>query len=372
MSGKIICPYCYTEQKLKLMKKICISDGCEENTKNTKFSAKESNCPKCGSNLRYACTNPKCEHSIEKDELECKDPLPIAIIGARYSGKSNYIAVAVHELQVKGNRFGIGIRANAATASVYSQEYEAPVFKRQVPITTTRAATKKNKREPLIFMLTTGLNKGKRGTFPLSFYDTAGENMEKSDLDTEEYVGYISYAKGLIILMDPWQIPYVKDRLGGIIPPEAKNAIGLSPYEILERAIRVIRSQTKMKVNDKIKIPIAIAFSKIDSLESGGLLEDGSCLTRPSSHIDEGKYSKLEHDDTNSDIMSMLQYFDEEEAERFLNLTRNNFETYSFFGFSSFGCGLTGGKLSQKVKPRRVLDPFLWLLSINKRIQTTK
>lgn len=374
MAGNIICPYCYTEQKLKKMSKCCINDTCAEYSKGTLFPASTTVCPSCETTLRYACTNPKCKHPIEREELQCDNPLPIAIIGARFSGKSNYIAVVIKELQIKGNRFGISIRANPNTADKYAKEYEKPVYKDMRPITTTVAATKRIKRDPLVYMFTTGLNGGKKGTFPLSFYDTAGENMEKSDIDTEEFVDYITYAKGIIILMDPWQIPYVKQSLGDIIPANMKSAVGLAPYDILERTIRVIRNKaTNLKPTQKIDIPIAIAFSKIDSLESAGLIDEVSCLTRESSHIDARKYSKLEHDDTNSEIESMLKAFSEEEAERFINLADANFKTYSFFGFSSFGCGVnTNNTIKEKVKPRRVLDPFLWLLSINKRINTTK
>jgi hypothetical protein len=264
------------------------------------------------------------------------------------------------------------------TAKRYAENYEGPVFKNFRPVETTQAAAQ-GSAIPLIFMLTTGMlkGKGKRSTFPMSFYDTAGENLQKSKNDTEQHVAYVAYSKGIILLVDPWQIPYVKSRLGDSIPADA---VGPSPFDILERVIDVIKNvniaEKKLKGNEKIKIPIAIAFSKIDSLDNGGLLHEESLLKRESEHMDMRKYSMVEHKDTNDEITSLLEEWDEDEARRLKNLVEGNFEKFSFFGFTSFGCGTVGDgsgkKLAQQAKPRRVLDPFLWLLSLNKRVDIKK
>ena len=50
-----------------------------------------------------------------------------------------------------------------------------------------------------------------------------------------------------------------------------------------------------------------------------------------------------------------------------------NFEKFAFFGVSSLGGVPNGTKLANDtIKPRRVLDPLLWLLAENKYIKTVK
>jgi len=48
------------------------------------------------------------------------------------------------------------------------------------------------------------------------------------------------------------------------------------------------------------------------------------------------------------------------------------FKQHSFFGVTSLGSNPAGSKLVNDVKPRRVLDPLLWLLAENKYIKTLK
>ena len=49
-----------------------------------------------------------------------------------------------------------------------------------------------------------------------------------------------------------------------------------------------------------------------------------------------------------------------------------NFEKYAFFGLTALGGVPHGSKLDGKIRPRRVLDPLLWLLAENNYIRTVK
>ena len=127
----------------------------------------------------------------------------------------------------------------------------------------------------------------------------------------------------------------------------------------------MIKDQKKIKGN--IDIPIALAFTKMDVLAKYDALLDDSCLRMQSEHIAKGGFVKSDFEETNREIIALLENFMADEVEQLLK----QFTRYSFFGVSSLGENPAGGvKLSGEPNPIRVLDPLLWLLSINKYIKT--
>jgi hypothetical protein len=51
---------------------------------------------------------------------------------------------------------------------------------------------------------------------------------------------------------------------------------------------------------------------------------------------------------------------------------RSRFTSHGFFGLSALGCNPHGTQQIPRVVPRRVEDPFLWLLAKNKLIRTAR
>ena len=81
--------------------------------------------------------------------------------------------------------------------------------------------------------------------------------------------------------------------------------------------------------------------------------------------------SKMSDDfeNVNIEIQDLLENWMDEELEQQMK----NFEKYAFFGLSALGGIPQGIKLAgNKINPRRVLDPLLWILAQHRYIATAK
>ena len=71
----------------------------------------------------------------------------------------------------------------------------------------------------------------------------------------------------------------------------------------------------------------------------------------------------------NSEMMALL---DDWGGQDLVHQVRTRYAKYGFFGLSALGCNPHGTKQIPRVLPRRVEDPFLWLLAENKLIRAVK
>jgi len=375
-AGNSICPYCYQKNNKKLMQLVCTNNKCKQVNKPAP-AAQGLTCMDCGAKMKHVCT--QCGQALEDLMIDTKekDMFPLAMVGLKSSGKSNYVAVAIQELYAKGGKMGLNaIAMNQDTSERYRNDFYSYVYKlkRAVPQTDT-ATSKKNVQKPLIYKILVSDPKSRKikSNLLLSFYDTAGENFATSDEDTELHASYISHAQGLILLVDPWQLPGVRDKMAekGIQVPDE---LPVSCREMIERVIRTVRKSRNFSDNQKIDVPIAVVFSKVDSFREFDLVNEDSCLCRDSLHIKAGGYLKSEHEDTNMQMKDFLDRWTEgTDAEGIVSLLESAFIDCAFFGVSSFGGGTdSAGRLLAPANPIRVLDPFLWLLYKNKTIKMKK
>lgn len=372
--SKFTCPYCYGEHDPKDCTVICHSDSCKYGISKDpgdvvprKFVDKCLN--KCDGARKWVYCPVVKSGEIPMDFLEVKG-LPIALVGAKASGKSNYIGVLVDEIK---HKFVRSFNASLGTASVqetlrlYNEEYHKPIYDDHRAILGTDLAG--GSKPPLIFPLRfLSKSGGVRETAILTFYDSAGEAFYSAS-DMEVYNGYIPNAGGIIILLDPLQVPSIRKKLqakGMTLPPMQASDV----TEILSRVIETIRNVKNIRKS--IKIPVALAFTKIDLLEEYGLLPDDSCLRDESAHTSIGAFSLAEFRNTELEMHTLIENWADAEIVQLLK----NFDNYAIFGLSSFGCSTTGPKgltiPEDKFCPRRVLDPLIWLLAQNKIIKTVK
>jgi len=164
---------------------------------------------------------------------------------------------------------------------------------------------------------------------------------------------YICYAHGIIFLLDPLQIPDVRQRLPqGVLPKEDPMA---SPGVIVQHLRTLFELQNSIRPTQKVTIPIAFALSKIDVLSS--LLDRSSALMRPSDHPG---YVNLEDvESVNTEISNYLKTWI---GINFYNTVRDGFAHYHYFGVSSLGEPPDSNNRLSVVSPLRVEDPFLWIL----------
>lgn len=378
MAKKFICPYCYEKHTEKECKYTCsytikttlgvksckYDEGHKENGLiKDKFIGK---CKKCheAKLFMYCPTKHEQGKNWEIPERARGDNFSIALIGAKQSGKSNYIAVLVNEIKKKMARSMecALMFCNQDTSDAYQNTYYKPLYE---SATTVKGTDANVDSKPLIYSIDFFDGKSKshkiKNSITLSLYDTAGENLDKEStmLCNNQY---IANANGIIVLLDPLQIPAVRKKLEGKMELPEKNS---DITDILSRVIEIIRARKKVK--GSIDIPIALAFTKMDVLARYDIIPQESCLREESEHLSRGAFIQSDFEATGLDIEALLENFMADEVVQFLK----SFSSYACFGLSALGENPVGGvKLSGDPNPVRVLDPLLWLLAINKYIKT--
>jgi hypothetical protein len=186
-----------------------------------------------------------------------------------------------------------------------------------------------------------------------AFFDAAGEDLDAED--TMRTVNkYIYNSRGIILLLDPLQLNHVRERLKGKMTlPNVNSDSG----ELLYRMTNLIRKARNLKQNEKIDIPVAITFSKIDAIKD--LLDPSSSLRFPSLHTESRGFDLTDFENVQTEIEALIQEWSETNMPRTLE---TNYKNYGYFGISSLGANPEDGTKIKKMNPYRVEDPFLWLL----------
>ena len=370
---KFTCPYCYEKHsistsplecsyQIKGDKKACISNVEKDSNGLVKHSKDKSKCLKCTAGRKVV----KCE--ITGDEIPSdflsNESLSIALLGASASGKSNYIGVLINEIRKKmtGNfNCTLSISSSDKSKEYYMEYYYKPLFVDGYVVDAT--TTQQEAIPPLVFPLRF-LDKKNHitNTAALSFYDTAGENLDATE-DILVNNRYIPNADGIILLLDPLQITSIRERLKDKIPLPAQYT---DVVEILSRIVQNIRDVKNIK--GQIKAPLALAFTKIDVLEKFDILKEDSCLREESEHLRRGVFVQSDFESVNIEMQDLLENLLDNE----LIQQMKQFEKFAFFGVTSLGDIPKGAKLANKIAPRRVLDPLLWILAENKYIKSVK
>ncbi len=311
---------------------------------------------------------PNCHQNLPRS-IGVTDQLIIAMVGAKDSGKSHYIAVLLTRLlQEVGPTLEFNLRAASdQTRDIYNERYRDQVYKEKKIIPLTRSADADPKtRIPLVYEVTfhgTDLVGAPvvRGGVTLVFFDTAGEDLEKSDV-MARVNKYIYRAHGIILLLDPLQLPAVRNRLpeGTGLPPESRET-----REIMERVTELIESGRKLGSHAMIDTPLAVAFSKFDALAP--IVGEQLQMSQSSRHLEGFDLDDFEA--LNDEMHSFVSRWG---AADLLNLIRSRYERYAFFGVSALGCNPHGTSKIPHVLPSRVEDPFLWILHQHRLLRGTR
>ena len=311
---------------------------------------------RCGSKGKPVC--PHCHSDLpgEFGEIPSKT---IALIGAKEVGKSNYIAVLLHELTNRiGERFNASINAlDEQTRRRYNEQFRSYIYDRREVVPATRSARAEIEvRYPLVYRLSLQRRRFLFGNslrvMSLVFFDTAGEDLTHVDLMSTE-TRYLANSDGIVFLLDPLQIRAVRDRLAGTmsLPSESSD-----PSDIIGRVVQLVRQMRSLGPTARIDTPVALAFSKIDAIRS--LVEPGSPVHQASNH--DGYFDLADAERLNE---SMRAYVTEWVGGGLHTFLKHNFETFAYFGLSALGSSPDGqGRLPMGAAPFRVEDPFLWVL----------
>ena len=352
----------YTKHWLNSRKRGRVLENKEK--KNVKYMI----CDKCHQKT-YKRLCPHCHKELPSSIGDVKNHI-FAVVGGIGAGKSHYIAVLINKLQ---NELGPKMRfllnpLNDETRNKYRRDFYEPIYeKHQVIHKTDSAQSNIDVKLPLIYGLSiikdTLFEKNKIvNHITLVFFDTAGEDLNNED--TMALVNkYIYRSNGIILLVDPLQITDVKNKLKGKIALPTSS--GVSNMDILSRITQLIEKGQNLNIKDKIDIPLAISFTKLDALDS--LISNEYQIKQNSNHLD--GYDEDDINAINSEMKSLLIKWNE---SALVQLAETKYKKVAFFGLSALGCNPHKDNKIPQVNPIRIEDPFLWLLKVNNLIKGKK
>jgi Double-GTPase 2 len=326
-------------------------------------------CPTCGDETSYRLC-PHCHSQLPVHFGKVTSRL-IAMIGPRESGKTVYMTVLLHELIRRvGARFDAAVvGCDDQTRSRFTADYEQRLYGAGELFTTTRSAgTGAGYVTPLVFRFTTKRARRFRGSTPehslLSFFDTAGEDL-RSQASVDTNVRYLTSADGIILLLDPLQVPGARAfaRAGTKLPSIGAGVD--NPVDVLGRVTDLL--QAGHGGQKRITKPIAVSFSKLDAFWH--TFPAGTPLRRLPN--DGPAFDVAESLEVDAYLRALLHQWGGEQIDQLLV---HHYERHRYFGFSALGDSptpdnrLSGGG----VRPYRVSDPLLWLLSQFGTIPATK
>lgn len=384
--SKRVCPYCFeTFERKDVMFRCCNESGCKKgddpnlrafwgHTQNvcpcfeSGFSVGKmfgkmpdsAKCPNCGEkSFRVIC--PHCHNYIPKHMVE-EGGYIISVIGARSSGKTNYIATLINELKNNGHCLGnIGMTAfthayvpEHNTEFRYEHDFYDHVYKNATVPPQTDVNDPKNKI-PLIYKL------AQRGKAPvyLVFYDTAGENFTDPK-NIASNVKFLNHSDAVIFILDTFSVPYVHEKL--------KDSMGLPDIEIrfdkiISNLITHFEEGDRAVRDAQYKKPMALVFSKIDAiLNNEDLFQNtsisGMSIERNSSFLDGSGVNLSDMDSVSDGIRSAVNSWHE---QNFINSMENHYKNVKYFGISALG-SMPENTHINNLRPYRVLDPLVWIL----------
>ncbi|HEX5301462.1 MAG TPA: hypothetical protein VFW50_31185 [Streptosporangiaceae bacterium] len=298
----------------------------------------------------------------------------IVPVGAKEAGKSVFMTVLVHELMNQaGEQLNAAITgADDPTRQRFTGEYEQPLYRESQLLEPTKKPDE-GSRPPLVFRFTSErpLPRILAGSVPpsslpgirdpqrtvLSFFDTAGEDLRSHQV-TEQNVPYLSAASGIVLLLDPLQMRGARElaapgsRLPTLGKPEDE------PANVLEIITDVLLLPRADKPGQRIDKPLAIVFTKVDTLWES--LKETSPLRQspPRNRYFDEADSMAVH----AEIQRLLARW---EGSRIDRIARLNYRKYRYFGVSALGETPTeDNRVSPRgIRPYRVTDPVLWLLA---------
>lgn len=295
-------------------------------------------CPHCHHDLTPVMLDPTVERRV------------ISIVGGRFSGKSHYLAALVRELDTRGYPdFEILLsREDDHTRNHFTRAYEQRVFRERRVIDLTQVGA----RRPFVFSLRmprrTTLGGSRTRLVFLVFHDIAGELLKDED-EVRAFAQSVVHADALIYLVDPLQLPPVREALRE--RGRARLPDEIPPGPVLDLVERLVR---RGSVATRLPIPIATLVTKQDALRD--LLGDGT-LGQDADYS--GGFDVAEARQRSEDLADWLATMD----PKILGDVQQRFTPSAFFLVSSLGCEPNRHGQLPFVSPFRVIDPLLWILS---------
>ena len=320
-------------------------------------------CPRCGavSSVRIC---PHCHRRLPAKFGEIPSYL-IALVGAKESGKTVFLAVLVHELM---HRLGADLNASLSpaddhTAREFASVHDTPLY-RGSRVLQQPTATSTSDRTPLVFRFTIGSPSrsrwaARRGSRPtsvlLALYDSGGEDLWTQQL-AEQNARYLAAVDGIVLLLDPLQMSGARHLAapGTRLPSQA----GLSdtPVNVLHNFTNLLLRTGQACPDGLISKALVVAFSKIDAFQ------DTLPTSSPLRHPPAPYFSERDSQRVHAEAQRLLIQWDGSLIDRTAAL---HYARYRYSAISSLGETPTADNLisGRGIRPYRVFDPLAWMLN---------
>lgn len=355
----ITCPYCFARVPRERIAFRCTGSpgrgpGCEPRLDERLASYTGSNaaatlppvfegrgrrdvCPDCGrTSARRVC--PECHNPLPAAYCETPGKI-VALVGAKNSGKSTYIAVLLHELSHRiGAELGTSLVAcDDRTIERYKRDFARPLFGERKLLPATASAVTAP-RDPLVYLLTRTRRRMLRQvdmSLTLVLFDTAGEDLRSRDV-TDLHLRYLAAADAVIFLVDPLELTSGEDE----------------PIDVVARVTEVVRSGRDLPHGKRLPVPAAVALTKVDALPLDGPLQQARALP--------GALDLNDREGVHEQVRALLYDWQAGELDRYLG---HEYAEYGLFGLSALGGAPRDDAVGPGgIRPYRVEDPLLWLL----------
>jgi len=313
-------------------------------------------CRQCSAIAQEACAN--CHFPLPEN-WRSFDVTTIAMSGARWSGKSFYIAVAVQQLRnvLAHLRTSLDF-ADSRSRDVYREHFQGPLYdKLKIIQATPRSNTETPpQRYPLIFRM--GSLRGIQRV--LVIRDVAGEDLEATTEDTKS-LSFLKYADGVFFMFDPLAIPAVRERLRGLVPNQLNT--GGDPRLVLGNVRRLMGNASPALAIIVSKFDALQALRDVDDMEWRPIMSNpGAAFLRDPS-LDAGTYDKVDGELLSLEVESLLHKLG---AQDFVFAIEGGRPIpHRYFAVSVLGESTDGESISKLgISPFRILDPLKWVLDM--------
>ncbi|CAO5248974.1 TRAFAC clade GTPase domain-containing protein [Frankia sp. AgKG'84/4] len=376
--ARLNCPFCWESTTVKELARRCPDEcGEEVDTPLSEFNGmsrpglrrplaftadqaqKDGRCPH-GRQAPLTRICPHCHNDLEYDYVRtAASSRPIALIGASGSGKSVYVGVLVRELKTRvGTKFnGMAVEfVGDQSRAHYDEVFRVPLFQDNQTLRMTDSLRVSRRLRPLLFSLRIPIRRLRGSRLALAmmvFLDTSGEDVLAAKA-MDRLARYLDAAAGIVLIVDPLQMPDVREAVETTVYPTSSTR----QIDVVERLGALLREQRGLSPTQRIDKPLAVVLSKIDTLDT--VLPDQSALRRQADH--DGGYDEADGQLVHDEVRAWIHRW---YGEGLINTIDSAFTTSRYFGISALGAPpRSEGHLDPSgIRPLRVEDPLLWLLS---------
>ena len=392
-----VCPFCFREIDLGRIHYVCSDPLCtskflampgsrqfrsefrpneEIDLERTRYLHKDRNSPDAETTKHHiirSSPDGRCEICGRRSKVrlcpECHNPISgsaeengsliFVVLGADGAGKSHYMAALIDTLAGKfSEEFGTEfVPATARTENRYEDVYRRPLFVENRTIDPTLPYEEdRGGHESLVYYLTFPTADGGR-TYTVAFFDTSGYDMDarRGKIDPD-LLAAIRNASGILLLVDPLQMPPVAEALG--MEPDSEDAADTLTY-----IIELVRGRP-LRSREKIDKPLAVALSKADLI-----MRDPKEGERKDLFIGPESSLRVARVRGRADPVCLAEagteveeYFRRNASQRFISAV-GGFRKHEYFAVSALGSEPSGSGTIKDVKPFRAEDPFIWLFT---------